>query len=283
MPPRESRLVEWAKSGAFDVQRAESLAAAYRAPWQVNEPSSDVVEPAKSTAGLSSRELIGAADTLVANDNASPSAPLASTPSDAPPFRRRMASEPVEIPVSKSRRLGLIVAAAASLTLLLALAVWALRLGSSSETAKSSSQAAAATKASAPRTSNTAPAPSPPVQAKAAAPARVAVSITVHPPEASLRLDGDEVSNPYQGELEQGSSHAFVAQADGYVDRELKLRFDKPRELTVKLKARPVAKPKPQVAKRPARTERPARAEARRPAKKTTAPKGAGFVTDNPY
>lgn len=281
MPPRDSKLVEWAKSGVFDVERAERLAAAYKAPWQINAPGTPVVGTPANAALPSPRELIGSADTLVANDNAA--APGVRSLAEAPPYRMRTASEPPEIPVAKSQRLALMMAAAGGLALLLALTVWALQSDDSGETTEKAPAAAGTSNAAKQGATKPATAAAAPAQAELAAPPLVGVTITVQPAEASLLLNGEEVSNPYQGQFEQGSSHALLAKADGYVDRELKLRFDKPRDVNVKLKAKALAQTKPRAAKRPARAVRPARAETRRPAKKATAEKGAGFITDNPY
>lgn len=135
-----------------------------------------------------------------------------------------------------------------------------------------------------PATTHPAPRPSeaPPPTVKPYAQAK----ITVIPEDATLRVDGQEVTTPYSASFDRGSSHAFEARAEGYLPRELRLRFDEDREITVRLKPAAARRTALKRAARPARAE-PRRAPPRRASKKITTKsslkKGVGFVSESPY
>lgn len=109
--------------------------------------------------------------------------------------------------------------------------------------------------------------PTQPAEAKT-----VHVRISTTPSGAELKLDGERVPNPFDAWVNRGGSHNVVADADGYTQREWSIAFDQDQTLSLVLKR--------EEAKRPARR---VRRPAPRPTTSKTRPRGAGFVTDNPY
>jgi hypothetical protein len=127
-----------------------------------------------------------------------------------------------------------------------------------------------------------APVPVAPTKAPAP-PARrsVHVRIATTPASADLRLDGEVVPNPFDAFVAQGGSHTVVASAEGYEQRSWSIGFDQDQTLSLVLKHVPVRQPPPRHVKRAA--PRPAPRNTPRPSPSPSRPRGAGFVTDNPY
>ncbi len=131
--------------------------------------------------------------------------------------------------------------------------------------------AAPAPLAPAPTEAPSAPVPTPTTPSPTT-PKTVHVRISTTPSGAELKLDGERVPNPFDAWVTAGGAHKVVADASGYTQREWSITFDQDQTLSLVLKR--------EEAKRPVRrTRRPA---ARAPQSKSR-PRGAGFVTDNPY
>lgn len=113
----------------------------------------------------------------------------------------------------------------------------------------------------------------PPTPPEPTRPKSVHVRISTVPANAELTLDGDSIPNPFNAWVAESGARAIVASADGYTERTWSVTFDQDQTLSLVLKR--IVAPTPP---RPARP-RPA---PRKPAKPTK-PRGAGFVTDNPY
>jgi len=118
-----------------------------------------------------------------------------------------------------------------------------------------------------------APAATPPTPQVPTRPKSVHVRISTVPASADLTLDGDSIPNPFDAWVAESGARAIVASAEGYAERTWSVTFDQDQTLSLVLKQIVTATPR-----RPARP-RPA---PRKPAKPSK-PRGAGFVTDNPY
>lgn len=70
-------------------------------------------------------------------------------------------------------------------------------------------------------------------------PTTAALVVRTTPPSATLTLDGETVANPYDGQVEIGSSHRLVAELDGYRAARQSVRVNRDRELTLTLRRAP--------------------------------------------
>lgn len=105
---------------------------------------------------------------------------------------------------------------------------------------------------------------------------QIQLRLKTTPPDATVTIDGKPIANPFEGQMEEGGEHLFVARAPGYQTERLRVRFDSDRRVQMDLS--PIEKEK-KVRRRPARAAAPKK-EASRPAARE---KPATFVTDNPY
>jgi hypothetical protein len=127
-------------------------------------------------------------------------------------------------------------------------------------------------------------------------PKQVIVDIAAYPPNTQIWLDGAAIKNPLRVRLPRMSRHRIDARAPGYMAEVHQLRLEADVQLMIKLKRDPriaaaqakraaaaaqAAAPPASAARKPAASApAPARAASRpAPAK----PRGAGFVSDNPY
>lgn len=108
-------------------------------------------------------------------------------------------------------------------------------------------------------------------------PPMVRVRLRAAPSSAQVSLDGARVSNPYDTRLAQGGTHRVDVTADGFTPVTRTVSFGRDVNETIELARAPVAAaPTPRAQPRRPRP-RP------RPAARPRTPRGAGFVTDNPY
>lgn len=144
------------------------------------------------------------------------------------------------------------------------------------ETAPSTALPTRASEPTAPRIAPTVQANAPPTSAPRDVPAKsVHVRISTVPASAELKLDGETVPNPFDAWVARGGEHTIVATADGYAENDWSVSFDRDQTLSLALK--------PEAVRRPA-ARRARRATAKKPATQVgSRPRGAGFVTDNPY
>jgi hypothetical protein len=129
------------------------------------------------------------------------------------------------------------------------------------------------------------PEPAPPPE-----PTTARVTVRTVPPNATLQRDGEDVANPFQGEIDIGSRARFSASAEGFRDGSelVRVRDADAQEIVIELRARPQPRPQPQPQPQAAapRAPRPAVAREPRPAtprEPRARSRGAGFTTDNPY
>ncbi|MCB9709164.1 MAG: hypothetical protein H6714_10290 [Myxococcales bacterium] len=279
-------LVAWADGTGFDVERAEKLAATFRAPWEAETPAVSQIRASHAPPG--NREVLGTADTLVAPPSSGfPESvgPAASHAPQQPPSISGVSSgfdeDVMAVPVRKSRRawmlgLGAAVLLATGLAAMALLRQEPQKLARITEKTAPPNQTTAAASAKPPLP--------PPAEGVAS---RVKATITVVPSSANLWVDGQQVPNPYFAEFDKSSSHVIEAKASGYEARELHLKCDEPRDVAVRLKPEPAEKPEKAVAKRDSRPGRKTRTEPRtrpkRVSTKASPKKGVGFITDNPY
>lgn len=87
------------------------------------------------------------------------------------------------------------------------------------------------------------------------------------PESAQLWLDGQRVSNPFEVRLPRGGKHKIDARNDGYEASSQTVRIESDAKLTIALR-RATPAPEPHLQVRPLSAR---------------APRGAGFVTTNPY
>ena len=119
----------------------------------------------------------------------------------------------------------------------------------------------------------------------------VRIQLRATPPEAELVLDDKRITNPYDNRAPKGGKHLLRVESDGYRGREITLRFDHDREITVELEKKKapkashqthVAPPPPAPVAHVAKPRSPATEAKVQPAAPRTK-KGAGFVSESPY
>ena len=121
----------------------------------------------------------------------------------------------------------------------------------------------------------------PPAPVAPPPPPMVRVRLRATPSTAQISVDGTRVSNPTDARFPRSAGHRIDVTADGYTAATRSLSFDRdvsetfalvrvPVAATPTPRAQPRARPRPRPRARPAGHARPA-------------PRGAGFVTDNPY
>ncbi len=113
---------------------------------------------------------------------------------------------------------------------------------------------------------------------------KIILRLKTTPPEATVTVDGVPFENPFEGEVDQGGEHLFVARADGYQTERLRVRFDSDRRVQMDLSPVQKKTAKARRRTRPTAHSAPPR-RAPKPAAQSTssARKPATFVTDNPY
>jgi hypothetical protein len=109
----------------------------------------------------------------------------------------------------------------------------------------------------------------------APAQAKVLLSLAAFPPNTQLRIDGGIVENPFRMRLPRASKHRVEARAPGYAPESRVVRMDGDMQLMFSLKRDPIrdVKPDPYKDARHSASNGPGASH----------PRGAGFVTDNPY
>jgi len=124
------------------------------------------------------------------------------------------------------------------------------------------------------------PTPAIPVAAKS-----IHLRISTSPTGADIKLDGDTVPNPFDAWVPRAGSHSVTVSAEGFVERTWNVNFDDDRTLALALKREAAKRPAPRAAVRVApSSSKPAKAPTpRRETSPRSRPRGAGFVTDNPY
>ena len=133
-------------------------------------------------------------------------------------------------------------------------------------------------------------------EAAAQEPATHVLSVRTNPPNATLELDGDEVANPFRGELEAGSRHRLSASAEGHRDATQTVRLSGDRDVVLRLRPRPAPRISASVGARRGGAARRGGSASRRGGAASSGGsarrsggasgggrRGAGFSTDNPY
>ncbi|MEQ9705203.1 MAG: PEGA domain-containing protein, partial [Sandaracinaceae bacterium] len=133
-------------------------------------------------------------------------------------------------------------------------------------------------------------------EAAAQEPATHVLSVRTNPPNATLELDGDEVANPFRGELEAGSRHRLSASAEGHRDATQTVRLSGDRDVVLRLRPRPAPRISASVGARRGGAARRSGSASRRGGAASSGGsarrsggasgggrRGAGFSTDNPY
>jgi hypothetical protein len=100
------------------------------------------------------------------------------------------------------------------------------------------------------------------------------------PPEALIQVDGRNVGNPYEAEVERSSgTHLVRASAKGYLPQAERVQFTDDVELALNLAEvlnppprPPTPRPPTTTKVRPVKTTRP-----------TQTPREGGFTSDNPF
>ncbi|QQR91839.1 MAG: hypothetical protein IPJ88_09130 [Myxococcales bacterium] len=288
-------LVDWAKDGSFDVEHFEALAATHVAPWKATQIASDAPKsdpadfPAQQARALAE---VGFAETLLRkpdpdteDQNTFTSSATASASKQSAAWQSQpMADDfPVELPEKKApSKKTLMIGAGAAAIVLVALGTWALG-GSDDNPEKQPEPSNAQASEKAPSTgaaASSTPAKKAPKPVsgtkveKPAAPELLELQIQALPIEASVTMNGLEVSNPFKSEVESGSSLLFEAKATGYVTRSMTVTVDRPRSITLTLQKEAA----PKAVKAPVKAKKPVRP---RPRPKT--PASGKIIKDNPY
>ena len=112
-------------------------------------------------------------------------------------------------------------------------------------------------------------------------PATAHITVRTVPATATLTMDGEPVSNPYQGDLEIAQRVRFAATADGHRPAAERIRVRSDRELVLTLRERPAASATPRNTRSSGRRRSSTRRSTARRSRGRS--RRAGFTTANPY
>jgi eukaryotic-like serine/threonine-protein kinase len=144
------------------------------------------------------------------------------------PAKRIIEIVPVEIPPSRDRRFGYVMAAAAVAVISVG-AIVAITHPSEEKKVEDLKPYEPPVR---PSTATTTPAPS----ASEAEPEEVTIDVSVTPPQAKLSVDGVPVSNPHRRRVVPAKfQHSLHAEAEGYEPRTMTVIFDKERSIELAL------------------------------------------------